>query len=715
MSHQNLLRVWAPTLRRSLTLSLALMTLAGASARGASPEAIDDTFPASVNVGGVFANSGTEETQEDPSISSDGRYVAFRSAASNLGEHGAAGVYEAYVKDLQSGEVKLVSRANGASGEAANEPGEATGVEDVIISGDGRYVIFTSDASNLVSGLPPGEEPEEHPRHVYRRDLQTGETLLVDRASGPQGEILDERAPNGEAISADGRYVVFRDHVEDLEDPSSGHELGLSTVYVRDMQSPSTVAVSRASGSNGELANARSLASSISANGRYVAFESSATDLVAGMQANTVSQVYLRDLQSDTTTLLSRTPPTQGAPAGEPGNEASSTPVLLGEDGCEVAFTSAASNLYLYAGRPLESPEVYLTDLCATPASTALVSRASGLDGAPAAEGNAAIPTPLGASADGRYVLFSALPTLTGESSNTRSHLYVRDLFTEITTLIDRASTAEGTPANGDPEGGAISANGCRVVFETQASNLVEPPLQITRKETYIRQLSPCDREPTIAPASVSFAAQALDTIGAGRLITVTAGSEALQLGSVKPSGAAAGDFVVTADECSGETLQPGGSCSLMVRFAPSAVGTLSTSLVVNHAGAVPLTVTLIGEGAAAAGEDPSAPGPAGKEGAPGDAGRTGANGASGLSVPGWPATRARCHLGRRHRTLLCSVSFRGMSVRSRTQARLTKGALSYARGQLGGLRATRAIRSGTYTLRLSVQGHILAIPVRLN
>jgi hypothetical protein len=62
-------------------------------------------------------------------------------------------------------------------------------------------------------------------------------------------------------------------------------------------------------------------------------------------------------------------------------------------------------------------------------------------------------------------------------------------------------------------------------------------------------------------------------------------------MGSVKPRGAAAGDFMVTADECSGETLQPGGSCSLMVRFAPSAVCAVD-SLVVNHAGAVPLTVT---------------------------------------------------------------------------------------------------------------------------
>ena len=131
-------------------------------------------------------STGTASSGGAPSISADGRYVAFISDAQNLGEHGPAGVQEAYVKDLHTGEVKLVSRANGLDGEPANELGEGIGVEDAAISGDGRYVIFTSAASNLVGGLPPAA-PEEHPLHVYRRDLQTGETTLVDRVTGAQG------------------------------------------------------------------------------------------------------------------------------------------------------------------------------------------------------------------------------------------------------------------------------------------------------------------------------------------------------------------------------------------------------------------------------------------------------------------------------------------------------------------------------------------------
>jgi hypothetical protein len=465
--------------------------LCAASARAASDETVGYTFPASVTQAGLFAEGGTGETV---SISGNGRYVAFSSSAENLGEHGPTGVSEAYVKDLETGEVELVSRANGVDGDPANEPEGGTPIEDVMVSGDGRYVIFSSGASNLVTGLPANEDPEEDPRHIYRRDLQTGETALVDRVTGSAGAILDERTPQAEAISEEGRYVLFRDQVEDLENPAGEHEPGLWTVYVRDMQTGTTTAVSRASGPEGELADESSRGFSLSADGRYVAFRSAATNLVQGMEANSAEQVYLRDLQTDTTTLISKTAPTEAAPAGEPGNESSEAPILVGDEGCDVAYDSAATNLYLYKGTPLATPQVYLTDICATPLRTTLVSRAGGEDGAPAGEGNAVTPMPVGASADGRYILFSALSELNGEvSANAAAHLYVRDLDTGQTTLVDRASGAGGAPAYGDPEGSSISANGCRVAFVADSPNLTEPAPPVNDQlEIYIRQLAPC-------------------------------------------------------------------------------------------------------------------------------------------------------------------------------------------------------------------------------
>jgi Collagen triple helix repeat (20 copies)/WD40-like Beta Propeller Repeat len=700
----------------SITLPLLTLAVSVTGAHAASDETIDDTFPASVNSSGAYANESTggASTGGAPSISADGRYVAFISDAQNLDEQDPptpAGVQEAYVKDLHTGEVKLVSRANGLEGEPANEPGEGIGVEDPSISGNGRYVIFTSAASNLVSGLPPAA-PEEHPLHVYRRDLQTGETTLVDRVTGAQGAILGERGARAEAISADGRYVLFRDGVEDLEDVVSSHEPGLNTVYVRDIQAGTTTAVSRADGASGELANEPSRGTSISPEGRYVAFESAATNLVAGMQSNTVRQVYLRDLQTDTTTLASATP------AGEPANGPSEEPLLL-SGGCQVAFSSQATNLYLYEAAPVLTPEVYLADLCSTPDSVTLVSRANGQDGAPAAEGNAVIPTPLGASSDGSYILFSAFSELTGEASHEREHLYLRDLNTGQTTLVDRQSGAAGEPAQGNPEGAALSANGCRVAFATQASNLGEP----LRLETYVRNLAPCNEEPTVTPTTLSFGAQPLDTVSAAQQITLTAGSETLQIHHLRLDGADPSDFIVTANECSGETLEPGETCTFMVRFLPSASGQRSATLSVQTDPAVILELGLSGEGSQLSS---GAQGPAGAQGANGQQGSPGSQGPAGLQGPTGatgktgargPAGRdaqVTCHLTNHRRIVTCQVRIDGKKAGSGTQALLMRKGHTYARGPLGALRVTRSIRYGTYTLRLDIDGSQISRKVPL-
>ena len=711
MPHHNLARVCATTLKRSAilttTLLLTLLTLFAAGAHAASDETIDDTFGASVTQAGVYANENAGET---PSTSSDGRYVAFISDAQNLGEHGPAGVEEAYVKDLHTGEVKLVSRASGLDGVPANEPGEGTGVENLFISGDGRYVIFTSAASNLVSGLPPGA-PEEHPQHVYRRDLQTGETVLVDRVTGKEGTIPDEGNPHAEAISAEGRYVLFRDHVEDLENPAGTHEPGVQTVYVRDVEAGTTTAVSRAGGPEGALANENSRGRSISPGGRYVTFESSATNLVPSMESNTVSQVYLREVQTNTTTLVSKTP------AGEPGNESSEEPILAGEDGCEVTFQSAATNLYLYEGKAPSAPQIYLTDLCSTPVSTTLVSRADGEDGAPVGEGGGV--TNLGASADGRYVLFEAALDAHGTGSAAENRLYVRDLGTGRTTLVDRASGAEGALANEQAQQGeisaAISANGCRVAFVTRATNLTEPgPPLNDPYETDVRNLALCDEEPSLTPTTLSFGAQPLDTISAGQQVTLTAGSETLQIHHLQLDGADTSDFIVTANECSGETLEPGATCTFMVGFLPSAAGQRSATLTVQTDPAVILELSLSGEasqllagaqgpagaqGASGQQGSPGSQGPAGLQGPRGATGKTGARGPAGRDA------RVTCHLANHRHTVACQVRIDGKQAGSGTGALLMRKGHTYARGPLGALRATRSILHGTYTLRLNVDG----------
>jgi Tol biopolymer transport system component len=658
--------------RRNTILSIALLTLGLAlfaqSARAASDETIGDTFPVSLAPSGELADTGTGET---PSISDDGRYVAFLSAAENLGEEGPPGVKEAYVKDLHTGALELVSRANGVDGEPASEP-----VDDLVISGDGHYVIFASTATNLLAG-PPVEG-----LHVYRRDLETGETALVDRVSGVDGAIATREA-SADAISDDGRYVVFSADVEDLEDPGGAHATtGGYTLYVRDMQTGTTTTVGRASGATGAIANEPSIASSISPAGRYVAFESAATNLVPGMGANTVSQIYLRDLQTDTTTLVSKTPPSEAAPAGEPGDGSSEVGTLVGAEGCEVAFESEARNLYLFAGQPVSTPQVYLADLCSTPASTTLISRADGEGGAAAGAG--ITPRLFGTSADGRYILFSALSSLLGEVSNHPAQLYLRDLDTGRTTLVDRASGSGGEPANSDPKGSAISANGCRVAFATDATNLSSLEAPGDPNETYVHQLAACNEEPAVTPTGLNFPIQPLDTVGAGQLVTVTAGSEALQIRTVQPSGTDAADFIVTADECTGETLQPAGQCTLVVRFAPTATGSRSASLVVHGADVAGLEVPLTGTGGQLPSGESGAPGEAGKQGVQGqqglagsrgDAGARGAKGKRGARGPAGRAAKAICRRAKRDRRAGCSVTSKGRraTVKCRSHRRVSR------------------------------------------
>jgi Tol biopolymer transport system component len=689
---------------RTIALMLLGLSCFASSARAAGDETVGDTFPASTTAAGVFAEGGTGEAT---SISGDGRYVTFLSAAENLGETGPQGVKEAYVKDLHTGALELVSRESSVDGEPASNS-----VQAPRISEDGRYVIFSSSAPNLLEGASA-----EAGVHVYRRDLETGETALVDRVSGAKGAIVTGEA-YAEAISADGRYVVFSADVEDLENPAGAHSItsGL-TLYVRDMQSGVTTTVGRASGTSGAIANEPSVASSISPDGRYIVFESAAANLVPGMSANTVSQVYLRDVQTDTTTLISKTAPSEAAPAGEPGNASSEGGKLVGTNGCEVAFDSEASNLYSFEGQPLATPQVYLTNLCATSLQTTLVSRADGAAGTPAGEGNSANPRVSGASADGRYILFNALGSLLGEDTNTSRHLYLRDLDTGATTLVDRATGPAGEEANSNPEGSAISANGCRAVFDTEAGKLVEPEPLITERETYVRQLAACNEEPTMAPTSVEFAAQSLDTIGAAHTITVTAGSEALQIKRAQVAGTDPSDFIVTGDECTGETLQPEEKCTFTVRFVPGATGPRSASLTLRTAPVTGLEVNLTGEGTQLPSGAVGASGEPGKEGAqgpPGQQGRLGAKGGKGARGPAGPSAKVTCRVAKKAHRVRCLVTFRGKKSSRRARARLTRNGHVYALGKLADLRLARTIRHGTYTLSTIIDARAVSIPVKL-
>ena len=209
------------------------------------------------------------------SISADGRWVAFQSQASNLVAADTNGVGDVFVRDRQSGITTLASVGLGGA------PGTA-GSRDPAISADGRWVAFTSEASNLVAGDTNAQED------VFVRDLQTGTTTRVT-VGAPFGTTEANGFSVNPAISADGRWVAFESLASNLV---AGDTNGMFDVFVYDRHTGTT---SRASvGPGGAEGNYHSLDQTMSADGRWVTFYSQASNLVAG-DTNGRSDAFIYD------------------------------------------------------------------------------------------------------------------------------------------------------------------------------------------------------------------------------------------------------------------------------------------------------------------------------------------------------------------------------------------------------------------------------------
>jgi Tol biopolymer transport system component len=205
---------------------------------------------------GSEANSYSGE----PSISSDGRWVAFESGASNLVSGDTNAAPDIFVHDRETGTTTRVSIAS--NGAQSNNGSFAPS-----ISADGTQVVFYSNASNLVAGDTNGVAD------VFVHDRQTGKTT---RASLASNRAQSGGFSDAASISADGRWVVFASRAENLV---SGDTNDSTDVFVHDRYTGETVRASVAA--NGAQAESYSNFPSISGNGRWIAFASPAKNLVA--------------------------------------------------------------------------------------------------------------------------------------------------------------------------------------------------------------------------------------------------------------------------------------------------------------------------------------------------------------------------------------------------------------------------------------------------
>ncbi len=279
-----------------------------------------------------------DETQANgysfnPSISADGRYVAFYSIANNLvGGDDTNSTNDVFVRDLTAGTTVRVSVADDET-QATNDS------YDPSISADGQRVAFASLATNLVGGDDTNNRSD-----VFLRDLTDGTTTRVSVDSAEAQALGDDSY--FPSISADGLFVAFYSFAPNLV---TGDTNVSSDVFLRDLTAGTTVRVSVDSAE--AQANGYSYNPSISANGRYVAFSSEASNLVAG-DTNSRSDVFVRDLTEGTTTRVSVNA------LGVEGNFVSLLP-SISADGQRVAFQSAATNLTTVTSPPADTCETF--------------------------------------------------------------------------------------------------------------------------------------------------------------------------------------------------------------------------------------------------------------------------------------------------------------------------------------------------------------------
>jgi hypothetical protein len=414
-----------------------------------------------VSVNRFGTGSGNGSSFEE-AISPDGRFVAFSSFASDLtADDDINGTLDAFVRDLQTGTTTLVSVNRFGTG-SGNGSSTLTA-----ISAGGRFATFQSDASDLTANDTNGTSD------VFVRDLQMGTTTLVsvNRFGTGPGNGFSLR---GE-ISADGRFVTFGSLASDL---TANDTNGTSDVFVRDLQTGTTtlVSVNRFGTGSG---NRQSFGEAISADGRFVAFESRSSDLTAEDDANSSTDVFVRDLQTGTTTLASVNRFGTGS-----GNSFSEFPAFSAT-GRFVAFTSDATDLT--ANDTSTTVDAYVRDLQTGTTTLVSVNRS----------GTASGGSPTRVSVDGRLVAFRS-----GASDLTADHdtigtgdVFVRDVQMGTTTLVSVNRFGTGT-GNLFSLGADLSADGRFVAFESLASDLTAdndtqgtPPPDFTGFDVFVRDL----------------------------------------------------------------------------------------------------------------------------------------------------------------------------------------------------------------------------------
>jgi Tol biopolymer transport system component len=355
-------------------------------------------------------------------LSGDGGTVVYASFASNLtDERDTNGELDIFATDLRTRVTERISvAADGGIGDSFSLT--------PTVSRDGRYVGFSSGATNLVEGDDNGRTDS------FVRDRQTGTTEMVSVSSS--GEPGDDNSGSPK-LSADGRYAVFDSMATNLV---PGDTNGRNDVFLHDRQTGTTERISVTQ--DGEQSEGNAREATISADGRYIAFQSDASDLVPG-DDNGEIDTFLLDRRTGTLTRITG-----------PDPATSTDGPVISADGTKIAYSNGFG-----------LGEIYVQDLATGKADMVSVT----LDGTGA---NALTFAP-SLSADGSKVAFySSADTLVEGDTNNLNDIFVRDVAAGTTSRVS------AVPGGGEGDGRSylpsISADGRYVTFESTSSNLVD-------------------------------------------------------------------------------------------------------------------------------------------------------------------------------------------------------------------------------------------------
>ena len=427
-----------------LILFLQVSTASAADSDNDGADDSIDNCPAIVNPGVWAVSNRISTTSTDtqannnsssPQLTPDGLFLAFQSSATNLVDGDTKNYADIFVKNLKTG---TVIRANtNSAGIQANNSAFYPG-----ITTDGRYVVFQSNATNLV------ESDTNNASDIFLKDLQTG---IIARVSTDSSGTQSNKNSATPQITPDGRYLIFSSYATNLVTDDTN---GLSDIYLKDLKSGIVTRVNTTSTGN-QVTGGDSLSPQITSDGRYAVFRSDATNLVPA-DTNKTYDIYIKDIQTGTISRVSTDSSNLQA------NGESSSPQIT-PDGRYVIFESAASNLVNADNN--KKNDIFVKDL-----QTSSITRVSTNSGNAEANDSSFSPQ---ISSDGQQIVFESIASnLVSGDTNKDSDIFLKDLRTNTVTRINLDSA--NNQADNNSYFPNITADGSVIIFQSSASNLVQ-------------------------------------------------------------------------------------------------------------------------------------------------------------------------------------------------------------------------------------------------